>query len=555
MVEISGGHLVAKYIKDVEGVNIVFGLVGGHIGGILDGFLDYGIKLVDVRNEQAAVMMAHAWTIFRSEPGVCLVTAGPGFTNTLTGIANAYFDNAPVVLLSGTAPVRDCDKGAFQDVNQLDMIKSAVKWSGICYDAKRIPEYLSLAFRHAVSGRPGPVFLALPPDVLNIKVNEKETPLPKRGNRVYKSAPDPADIEMAASIINSSEKPVLIGGSGVGFSDCDRELLDFVNKTGMPFMLINHGRGSIADSHPLSLWQGGQTAMMTAFMQTDLIIALGIRFHSALMFGKVFPQAKVIKVDIDPTEIDRNRDSDIGLVGDIGLALRELNKMVAHRDLSIWAKTLRDIYLPLVAEEVAQREKSMEPIHPARLVEQVRKATNDDAIYIVDGGDTAYFGYVGLRAKEKSSVIGAGGTLFGCIGAGIPFGIGAKLARPEKQIIVISGDGSFGFNIMEYATAVRHGIPFVCVICNDQAWGLIKHSQEVSYGADRLVGSELGLVHYEEVVEALGGYGEIVRKDEEVVPAINRAIDSGKPACINVLTDPTVTSLVTLLLIESLKME
>jgi acetolactate synthase-1/2/3 large subunit len=295
--------------------------------------------------------------------------------------------------------------------------------------------------------------------------------------------------------------------------------------------------------------------MMTAFMQADLIIALGIRFHSALMFGQIFPQAKVIKVDIDPTEIDRNRDSDVGLVGDIGLTLRELNRLVAHRDLSIWAKTLRDTYLPLVAEEVAQREKSTEPIHPARLVEQVRKATNDDAIYIVDGGDTAYFGYVGLRAKEKSSVIGAGGTLFGCIGAGIPFGISAKLARPEKQIIIISGDGSFGFNIMEYATAVRHGIPFVCVICNDQAWGLIKHGQEVLYGADRLVGSELGLVHYEKVVEALGGYGEIVRKDEDIVPAINRAIDSGKPACVNVLTDPTVTSLVTLLLIESLKME
>ena len=555
MREISGGHLVAKYIKEVEGVNTVFGLVGGHIGEILDGFLDYGIKLVDVRNEQAAVMMAHAWTIFRSEPSVCLVTAGPGFTNTLTGVANAYLDNAPVVILSGTAPVRDWDKGAFQDVNQLDMIKSSVKWSGICYDVKRIPEYLSLAFRHAVSARPGPVFLELPPDVLNIKVNEEEVPLPKPGNRVYKYAPDPADIEMAASIINSSEKPVVIGGSGVGFSDCDRELLDFVNKTGMPFMLINHGRGSIADSHPLSLWQGGQTAMMTAFTQADLIIALGIRFHSAIMFGQVFPQAKVIKVDIDPIEIDRNRDSDVGLVGDIGLTLRELNKLVSHRDLSIWVKTLRDIYLPLVAEEVAQREKSMEPIHPARLVEQVRKATNDDAIYIVDGGDTAYFGYVGLLAKEKSSVIGAGGTLFGCLGAGIPFGIGAKLARPEKQIIVISGDGSFGFNIMEYATAVRHGIPFVCVICNDQAWGLIKHGQEVSYGADRLVGSELGLVHYEKVVEALGGHGEIVRKDKEIVPAIKRAIDSGKPACVNVLTDPTVTSLVTLLLIESLKME
>jgi acetolactate synthase-1/2/3 large subunit len=218
-------------------------------------------------------------------------------------------------------------------------------------------------------------------------------------------------------------------------------------------------------------------------------------------------------------------------------------------------KTLSDTYLSLVADEVAQRERATEPIHPARLVELVRKATNDDAIYIVDGGDTSYFALVGLRANEKSSVIGAGGTLFGCLGAGVPFGIGAKLARPDKKVVVISGDGSFGFNIMEFNTAARHRIPFVSIIFNDQAWGMIKHGQELSYGADRLVGSELGLVHYEKVVEALGGYGELVQRDQEVIPAIKRAIDSGKPACVNVLTDRAATSLATLMLVDSMKME
>ena len=555
MGEIYGGHLVAKYLKEVEGITTVFGLCGGHINRILDGFLEYGVKMIDVRHEQAAVMMAQSWSIFRSQPGVCLVTAGPGFTNSLTGLVNAYLDNAPVVLLSGTAPVRDWEKGALQDFRQSDMIKSVVKWSGVCYDAKRIPEYLSKAIRHAVSDRPGPVFLELPPDILNIKVSEEEVPLPNKGDRVYKSVPDPAAIKEAASLINASEKPIIIGGSGIGFSDCDKELLNLVDKTGIPFMLLNTGRGAIRDEHPLSLWDGGQIGMLTALPQADLIITLGLRFNWLLMHGQGFPQAKLVRVDIDPTEIDRNRSSDVGLVGDIGLSLRELNKLVRQRDLSGWMKTLRDAYLPLIADEIAQRERTTEPIHPARLVEQVKKATQDNAIYMIDGGDTSYFASVGLRANEKSAVISAAAGLFGCLGTGVPFGIGAKVARPDRTVVVISGDGSFGFNAMEFDTAVRHNIPFVCVIFNDQAWGMIKHGQEMAYGPERVVSSDLGLVHYEKVVEAVGGYGELVKKDDEIVPAIKRAIDSGKPACVNVLTDPTVTSPATLLLVGGLTME
>ena len=555
MGEIYGGHLVAKYLKEVEGVTTLFALTGGHIDRIFDGCLEYGVKIIDVRHEQAAAMMAHSWSIFRQQPGVCLVTAGPGFTNSLTGLVNAYLDNAPIVLLSGTAPVRDWEKGALQEMNQSDMVKSVVKWSGVCYDTKRIPEYLSKAFRHAVSGRPGPVFLELPPDVLNVKVSEEEVPLPNRGNRIYKSMPDPAAIEEAASLINSSEKPLLVGGSGVGFSDCDKELLDFVDKTGIPFILLNNGRGAIPDGHPLSLWDGGQMALLVALSQADLVIVLGLRFNWLVGFGQGFPQAKVVRVDIEPTEIDRNRGSDIGLVGDIGLSLKQLNTLVEQRDHGSWVKALRDSYLPLIAGELDCRQRTTEPIHPARLVEKIREATQDNAIYVVDGGDTSYYGLVGLKAKEKSSVLATAAGLLGCLGTGVPFGIGAKVARPDQTVVVINGDGSFGLNAMEFNTAVRHNIPFVCVVFNDQAWGMIKHGQEISYGSERVMGSELGLVHYEKVVEALGGYGELVSKDDEIIPALKRALDSGKPACINVLTDTTVTSPATLLFVASLTME
>ncbi len=553
MGKIYGGHLVAKYLRDVEDVSTVFSIPGGHIDRIYDGFLEYGTQLVVVRHEQAAAMMAHAWSIFKGQPGVCLVTAGPGFTNALTGVVNAYLDNVPLVLLSGTAPVRDWKKGSLQEMNQTDMIKPVVKWCETCYDIRRIPEYLSRAFCYAVSGRPGPVFLELPPDILGISVDEAEVVYPAKGSVVYTTPADADLVRKAAGLINRAERPVMIGGSGIGFSHCDKELRDFVNKTGIPFILFNNGRGAIPDDHPLSLWDGGQMSLLTAAPEADLILALGIRFNWLLMYGETFPQAKLIHVDIDPTEVDRNRKADVGLVGDIGAVLSQLNKEVDKREHQGWLKSLRDTYLPLVEGEIKARQTPSEPLHPARLVEQVRKAAGDDALYIVDGGDTSYFGMVGLKAKEKSSVIVAAGGLFGCLGTGVPFGIAAKLARPEKTVVVINGDGSFGFNAMEFDTAVRHNIPFVCVICNDQAWGMIKHGQEMSY--DRVVGSGLGLVHYEKMVEALGGYGEFVTKDKETVPAIERALASGKPACINVLTDPSVTSPATVLFVTALTME
>jgi acetolactate synthase-1/2/3 large subunit len=555
MGKIYGGHLVARYLKQVEGVDTVFGLSGGHIDRIFDGFYEYGVRLIDVRHEQAAVMMAHAWSIYKNEPGVCIVTAGPGFTNSLTGLVNAHMENAPVVMLSGMSPIRDREKGALQDMSQADMVKSVVKWHGICHDTKRIPEYISKAFRVAMSGRPGPVFLELPPDILNVQVNEDDITCPQKACKSYKSMADPEAVKEAADMINSASKPLLVGGSGVAFSGCDKELKEFIDKTGIPFVLMNNGRGTLPDEHPLSIWDGGQMALLSSLPMADLVIVLGLRFNWLMFFGAGFAAAKVVRVDVEPSELDRNRCCDVGLAGDIALTLRELNRLVHKKDRGAWMKSLRDSYLPLSADEIAQREKVTDPIHPVRLMEQVRKTVPGSPIYIVDGGDASYFGLTGLRAKEKSAIIGGAAGLFGCLGTGIPMGIGAKVACPDKTVVVISGDGSFGLNAMEFDTAVRHNIPFVCVIVNDQAWGMIKHGQEINYGPKRLVGSELGVVHYEEVVKALGGHGEFVTKDDQIIPALKRALDSGKPACVNVLTDPTVTSPGTLLLVDGLKME
>jgi len=542
MGKINGGHIAAKYMKEMENVRTVFTISGGHIESILDGFSQYNIRTIDVRHEQAGAMMAHAWSIYTGEPGVCLVTAGPGFTNSLTGVVNAYLDNAPLVVICGRHPLKDDLKGALQEMNQIDMIKPVTKWSATCYETKRIPEYLSIAFRQATMGRPGPVFLELPPDILFAEMDEKNVVMPLRRKNKTAIHPEESELREAARLINSAKRPMLLGGSGVGMSNCGASLKTFIEKTGIPFALSNNGRGVVADDHPLCINDGGFTGIMTGLPQADVIIAAGIRFNWVLQSGQLFPNSKVVRIDIDPNEIDRNRTSAVGLVGDCGYVLDQLISMVEKRDHSGWEKKLRNAYHAFMTTELKQRETPADPIHPVRLVAKIMEVVGKDAFYVADGGDTSYFGLAGFQSSNRAGVQIPAGALLGCLGTGIPFAIAAKLANPGKPVVVLNGDGSFGFNSMEFDTAVRHNIPFVCVVNNDCAWGMIKHSQEMSLGKDRCTCAELGLRHYEKMVEGLGGHGEFVTKDEEIVPALQRALASGKPACINVVTDPTVTS-------------
>ena len=552
MSEIYGGHLAAKYMKEVEHVNMVFTISGGHIENILDGFTEYNIRTIDVRHEQAAAMMAHAWSIYKNEPGVCLVTAGPGFTNALTGIANAYLDNAPMVVLCGRHPLRDDLTGALQEMNQIDMVKPVTKWCATCYDTKRIPEYLSIAFRQATMGRPGPVFLELPPDILFVAVDEKDVKMPGRKTHKSSTHPDESELKEAAKIINSARKPLFIGGSGVGMSGCQEVLKTFIEKTGFPFALLNNGRGALPDSHPLSINDGGFTGLMTGAPQTDVIVAAGIRFNWVMQATKLFPDAKVVRIDIEAHEIDRNRSSEVGLVGDCGYVLEQLVPMLEDRNHDEWVKKLKNAYAAFMTTELAQRQKPSDPIHPNRLVAQIMEVFGEDAFYVADGGDTSYYGLAGFTSSQQAGVLVPAGALLGCLGTGIPFAIAGKLAHPDKPVIVLNGDGAFGFNSMEFDTAVRHDIPIICVVNNDCAWGMIKHSQGMSIGKDRCTCAELGMRHYEKMVEGLGGYGELVTEDADIIPAIKRAIDSGKPACINVVTDPTVKSPATVMFYQNL---
>jgi len=543
MSDITGGHLVAKYLREVENTGVVFTLCGGHTESILDGLRRYRVRVVDVRHEQAGTMMAAAWSIYTGRPGVCVVTAGPGFMNSLTGVAVAHYDNIPLVLIAGRHAVREDLTGERQEMTQIDIVRPLVKWAATCYDPRRIPEYLATAFAYAIEGRPGPVFLDIPKNVSNGEVPLGSAPMPAAPSSRSRFHPDDSDLLRAAQIIDSARRPFLIGGSGVSLSDCGDCLKRFVEKTGMPFGLVNYGRGALPDQHPLSLMECGFTSLNQSLAHADVIVAAGIRFNWLLQSGRVIsPDAKIVRIDIDQTEINRNRAATAGLVGDVGSVLGQLVPLVQQRDHGEWIGTLRSAIRSFGETELKFRDKPSDPIHPARLVDQVRKALNDKALYVCDGGDTSYWGFTGFETSQRAGVLLGGGGLLGCMGTGIPFAIAAKLAHPEQTVVLLSGDGSFGFNAMEFDTAVRHDIPFLCVVNNDCSWGMVKHSQEMSLGKGRQTCVDFPIVHYEKMVEGLGGHGEFVTRDEEIAPAVLRALDSGKPACVNVITDPSVAS-------------
>lgn len=557
MSQIFGGHIAAKYMKEIEKVDTVFTLSGGHIENLLDGLNEYHIKAIDVRHEQAAAMMAHAWSIYTNQPGVCLVTAGPGFTNAVTGIANAFLDSAPLVVLCGRHPLRDDNTGALQEMNQIDVVKPITKWCATCYDIKRIPEYLATAFRQATLGKPGPVFLELPPDILFVSMDEKKVVFPVKITHKTVSQPHGSALKEAADLINNAKKPLFIGGSGVGFSSAgtskgEQNFKTFIETCRFPFALLNNGRGILPDTHELSINDGGFTSVAAVLPQADLIIAAGIRFNWILQATKLFPQAKVVRIDIDPTEIDRNRTSQVGLVGDCNEVFDKLTPLIQTADHGEWIKNVKNAYKAMMVTETQQKNTPSHPILPLRLVSRIMEVFGQDAYYVSDGGDTSYYGMAGFLSQHRAGVLSPAASLLGCIGTGIPFAIAAKLVHPDKPVILLNGDGSFGFNCMEFDTMIRHNIPVVCVINNDCCWGMIKHSQEMSLGPDRCTCSELGLRHYEKIVEGLGGYGELVEKDEDIVPAIKRAFASGKPACVNVITDPTVTSPATAMFYQNL---
>ncbi|HQD89961.1 MAG TPA: thiamine pyrophosphate-binding protein [Syntrophomonadaceae bacterium] len=542
MAQIRGGELVQKVLKK-EGVKYIFGIPGGHIYPMMESCEENGIKFIGVRHEMTAAMMAEGWALATGDFGVCTATAGPGVTNLVTGIANADRNCSPVLCMAGKAKIIEADRNELQDFNQIDIYKSMTKHARSVQETHRIPEYVGRGIAEATSGRPGPVYMEIPRDIMEGYVNEEEVEFQKTYRLTNKPMGNPADIEKAAKILDEAQRPVVIAGSGAFYSKAQNELKEFVEKTGIPFFTRNAARGLVPDSHPLfvSIGATGHPVFAGAIQNADVVLILGTR-PGYIMKRESFPaNAKIIRVDIDAAAITDQLDVEVGIVGDVKEVLKQLIAAVKKNTHQGWVEALANGKTQMVQAVLPLLTSDQKPIHPARLMFEIMQRIDENTIVVIDGGDAATFGNSFLPATGLGQYMGIANGSFGPLGVGVPYAMAAKLAHPDKKVILLTGDGAFGYGAMEYDTAIRYGIKFTTIILNDSCWGMIKRSEAQRATEEKpFVGLFLRDVRYDQVVEALGGHGEYVTEAAEIGAAIDRAIASDKPAVVNVMTDVNI---------------
>ncbi len=546
---ITGAKLAAEALSR-RNIKVIFTLSGGHITPIYQHLENTGIRLFDTRHEQAAVFMAEAWGKLTKTSGTAMVTAGPGFTNALTGIASARLSNTPLVLIAGAIGLETKDKLDLQDMPQAPVIEPLVKKAFVCMVPERIPEYIDMAYRTASSGRPGPVYLELPVDVLNAEAKAEKITRPL--TQVESKPVDIDAAEKALEMMMSASKPIIIGGSGIWYGNCSKEIAEFAETTGIPVFTFAMGRGVIPDTHPLCFESSlaiRPGAALFASINADVIVLLGTRFSLFNIFGGIFNQsAKIIQVDICSEELGHNRSVDIPIVSDTGAFLRYCLKLLEKKGISSlvtrfssWVQELRKAAEDSKAQAMPNWTSENVPIHPMRLAWEINSFMNrEDDIVVADGGDTTT--WIGMTRTMKKAGHYLDYGLFGSLAVGLPYANAAKLLNPEKRVLLLSGDGSIGFNFMEFETSIRKGLPIVAVISNDLGWGMIRHSQEIRIGHAIPDGTYIGKVDYHAMVEALGGKGYYIENPKDIQPALEDAFSSGKTCCINVMTDPTIIS-------------
>jgi thiamine pyrophosphate-dependent acetolactate synthase large subunit-like protein len=529
MSPVIGSQVLARALRR-QGLKTFFYIMGGPMMAAETASMEEGLKAIDVRHEQAAAMMAHAYGRVLNELSVCMAASGPGATNLITGVANAWADCAPLLAIGGSSPVSQWGRGAFQEMDQVAAFKPITKWAERCVDARRIPELVSTAVRQALGGRPGPVYLDLPGDVLYREVDESEIVYPAREDARPRPQGEPGLIAEAITLLGRAEKPVVITGSGILWSGAEAELQQLVELARLPFYATPQGRGVVPDDHALSY----PSARATAFREADLLLVIGTRINyviSQLSPPRFRADAKLIQVDIEPTEIGHNRPADAGIVGDARAVLRQLidaaDGRLDPKRFASWREYLADVEARKRVDAEAAMSTDQQPIHPLRLCKEVRDFLDRDAILVVDGQEILNFGRQSIPTFVARHRLNSGP--FGTMGVGLPFGIGAKVAKPDTQVLVLHGDGSFGLNAMELDTAARFNIPIVTVISLNGGWTADPTRSKP--------GRDLGYTAFHKMAESLGCHGELVEAPEAIRPALERAFASGGPAVVNVVTD------------------
>jgi len=535
MAELTGSEILARSLKN-EGTDILFFLMGGPMLLTEASCIKEGIRPLDVRHEQAAALMGQAYSRILQKPSVCMAASGPGVINLTTGIANALIDCAPVVAIGGSSPIGKFGRQVFQEIDQVAIMKPCTKWADRVYNLQRIPEQVNTAFQKAMSGKPGPVYLDFPGDILYAKIPEDQVEWQLSGRPLLGARPlgEPERVEALVAALAKARQPIILSGSGVIWSKAWDELRTLVEETGVPFYTTPQGRGVLPDDHPYSFL----TMRSTAFSEADLIIVIGTRMN--YIIGHAAPPrfaagAKIARIDIDADEIaTAPRKVDIGIVGDCKMVLQQL--VVASKDrvepdrFGAWRRRLADGEASKRMASGGNKAMDEEPIHPLRLCEEIKNFMRRDAILVVDGQEILNFGRQSMPTFSPGHRLNSGP--FGMMGVGLPFGLGAKLAKPDAQVIVVHGDGSFGLNALELDTAVRHRIPILTIVSLNGGWTADPKGDKP--------GRNLGYTRFDKMAEALGCYGEYVERPDQIRPALERAqkrVDEGMVAVVNVKTD------------------
>jgi thiamine pyrophosphate-dependent acetolactate synthase large subunit-like protein len=535
MAELTGSEILAKCLKK-EGVEDLFFIMGGPMLLAEATCVKEGIRMIDVRHEQAAAFSCQAYSRLLQKPSVCMAASGPGVTNLVTGVANALIDCCPVVAIGGSSPISQFGRQVFQEIDQMAIMRGCVKYADRIHNLKRIPQQVNFAFQKAMSGKPGPVYLDFPGDILYQKIEEDQVDWSFAGRPLLDARPlgNPAQVAKLVDALAAAKQPILVSGSGVIWSRAWPEMHALVDKIGIPFYTTPQGRGVVPDDHPCSYL----TMRSSAFRDADLIVVLGTRMN--YIIGHAAPprfgaNAKIARIDIDPDEIaTAARYVDIPVVGDCKMVLQQVLDGIGGRitqdSYKAWRQKLADGEAAKRAGAGANKYAEDGDIHPVRLLEEVKNFANRDAILCVDGQETLNFGRQTMPTFAPGHRLNSGP--FGTMGVGLPFGVGAKVACPDKQVIVVHGDGSFGLNAMELDTAIRHKIPILVVISLNGGWTADPKREKP--------GRDLGYTRFDKMCEALGGYGEYVTQPEDIRPALERAqakVDAGMVAVVNVRTD------------------
>ncbi len=527
---VNAGELIALALKRA-GVSHMFTLNGGHIWPILTGAAEHGLRIIDVRHEQSAAFAAEGWAKVTRECGVAVVTAGPGVTNSTSALAQAQSGDSPMFVIGGRAPEARWGMGSLQEMDHVAVVQSLTKKALTLASAEQAYPVAADCVRTALSRRTGPVFMDVPLDVLfgaDDVPEATEHLMPDRG-----PLPDPDAVEHAARLLRQAERPALIAGGSVWWSHAEVELQALVEGVHLPLCVNGMARGMLPPGHPLFF----PRARGPALGEADLILVVGVPLDFRLNFGQppVFADdARLVVIDVDAHR--KHRTADVAMYGDLKAALAALAAAATGiPERREWLEHLRASEAAARARDGAMIESDSSPVHPARLIAEVDRFADPDAIYVGDGGD--FVSFAGRLIERPKPGLWIDPGPFGCLGSGPAYAMAAKLARPDKQVILLSGDGAFGFSGMEFDTMVRHRIRVVCVVGNNGIWALEKHPMEKMLGMS--VAADLApRTRYDKVVEALGGHGEMVDRPDQIRPALERAFASGLPACINVICDP-----------------